>query len=187
MRGSLGDMNRLHAKSGLQRLATRAFFSLVDTQGGSVDSFALGANQTRSFEVHFSGPPNNEANAFQGVIVVVAAGGTQLPVADSIDATVAADVAGEHEARRSGRAVLYPGVDALVGTVTVGHVLTRSGIERVSVLGGPPPGIDVLIDTRDFVRPQWKDGRLTLIATPGSGDHIAPFEFPNPKACGGGH
>ena len=30
VRGSLGDMNRLHAKSRLQRLATKAFFRLVD-------------------------------------------------------------------------------------------------------------------------------------------------------------
>jgi hypothetical protein len=110
-----------------------------------------------------------------------------LPTSESIDPAVASEVAGEHEARRSGRAVLYPGVDALVGTVSVGHVLTRSVIERVTVLGGPPPGIDVLIDTRDFVRPQWTNGQLTLIATPGSAGHIAPFEFPNPKACGGGH
>jgi hypothetical protein len=28
VRGSLGDMSRLHAKSGLQRLATKAFFLL---------------------------------------------------------------------------------------------------------------------------------------------------------------
>jgi 2-polyprenyl-6-methoxyphenol hydroxylase-like FAD-dependent oxidoreductase len=30
MRGSLGDMNRLHAKSGFQRLATKAFFRRID-------------------------------------------------------------------------------------------------------------------------------------------------------------
>lgn len=30
VRVSLADMNRLHAKSGLQRLATKAFFRLVD-------------------------------------------------------------------------------------------------------------------------------------------------------------
>jgi 2-polyprenyl-6-methoxyphenol hydroxylase-like FAD-dependent oxidoreductase len=30
VRGSLGDMNRLHAKSGLQRFVTKAFFRLVD-------------------------------------------------------------------------------------------------------------------------------------------------------------
>ncbi len=110
-----------------------------------------------------------------------------LPVSEALDPEVAASVALEHSVRRSGRAVLYRGVEALVGTVSVGDVLTRSAIERVTVLGAAAPGIGVLVDTRDFVRPQWKDGLLTLIATPAANGRVAPFEYPNPKACGGGH
>jgi hypothetical protein len=71
--------------------------------------------------------------------------------------------------------------------MSVGDILTRSGIERVVVLGGAAPGIDTLVDTRDFVRPQWKDGLLTLMATPAPGGHIAPFEVPNPTPCCADH
>jgi hypothetical protein len=106
---------------------------------------------------------------------------------DPIDPAVASAVAVEHHARRSGRAVVYPGVDALLGPVCVGDVLTRSAIERVSVLGGPPPGIDIIIDTRDFVRPEWKNGLLTLVTAPAPAGRIAPFEYPNPHPCCGGH
>ncbi len=98
---------------------------------------------------------------------------------------VASAVVADHQARRSGRAVIYPGVEAMVGTVSVGDVLTRTPIERVTVLGGPPPGVDKLIDTRDFVRPQFKGGLLTLITSPAPAGRLAPFEHPNPKPCCG--
>jgi hypothetical protein len=106
-----------------------------------------------------------------------------LSAGEPIDPAVASAAAVEHYARRSGRAVVFPGVGAMVGTVSVGDVLTRTAVERVLVLGGPQPGIDVLIDTRDFVRPQWRDGLLTLITTPAPDGHIAPFEVPNPTPC----
>jgi hypothetical protein len=112
---------------------------------------------------------------------------SHLPSGESIDPAVASAVAVEHHARRSGRAVVFPGVAELVGTVSVGDVLTRTAIERVVVLGAAPPGIDVLIDTRDFVRPQWRDGLLTLITAPSSANRLAPFEYPNPTPCCGGH
>jgi hypothetical protein len=104
-----------------------------------------------------------------------------------VDEEVAVAVAVDHTARASGRAVIYPGVESLTGTMSVGDILTRSGIERVVVLGGAAPGIDTLVDTRDFVRPQWKDGLLTLMATPAPGGHIAPFEVPNPTPCCADH
>jgi hypothetical protein len=47
------------------------------------------------------------------------------------------------------------------------------------------PATEIL--TRDFVRPQWLDGRLTLITTPAAGDRIAPFEVPNPTPCCADH
>jgi hypothetical protein len=110
-----------------------------------------------------------------------------LAADDPIDPAVAWAAAVDHQARRSGRAVVFPGVGALVGTVSVGDVLARTAIERVMLLGGPAPGIDVLVDTRGFVRPQWKDGLLTLVTTPAPGGRIAPFEVPHPTPCCADH
>jgi hypothetical protein len=40
-----------------------------------------------------------------------------------------------------------------------------------------------VVDTRGFVRPEWRDGRLTLIAAPAGLGRIAPFEVPDPTLC----
>jgi hypothetical protein len=90
----------------------------------------------------------------------------------------------DHTARRAGRAVHYPGVDTLTGTVTVADLLARGAIERIVVLGSAEsPAADTLVDTRSFVRPQWMDGRLTLVTMPAPDGRIAPFEVPNPTPC----
>jgi hypothetical protein len=79
-------------------------------------------------------------------------------------------------------------VERLVGRLTVGDMLAWSAIERISVLGGgPAPDPAVELDTRDFVRPQWMDGRLTLMALPAPGGRLAPFELPNPIPCCADH
>lgn len=94
--------------------------------------------------------------------------------------------AADHAAGRGGRAFLFAGVEALTGTVTVADLLARSAISRVKVLGGaaPDPGTEIV--TRDFVRPEWMEGELTLVATPAPRGRLAPFEFPNPTPCCGG-
>lgn len=99
----------------------------------------------------------------------------------------AMDGAVETDGKAAGRAVIYPGVESLTGTMTVAELLTRSAIDRIKVIGGAPSTPDTLIDTRDFVRPQWIDGQLTLVATPAPDDHIAPFELPNPTPCCADH
>ena len=66
-------------------------------------------------------------------------------------------------------------------------MLAASAIDEVVVLGGPPCAPDTLIDTRDFVRPQFRDGRRGLMATPAPGGLIAPFEVPNPTPCCANH
>ncbi|MCW2918330.1 MAG: transposase, OrfB family protein [Actinomycetia bacterium] len=38
------------------------------------------------------------------------------------------------------------------------------------------------VDTRDFVRPEWRDGVLTLVAMPAV-TGLAPFEVANPTPC----
>ena len=93
----------------------------------------------------------------------------------------------EHVARRSGRAVRYPGVDLLVGTLRVADVLALSAIEQVEVLGGGEADPQALVDTGDFVRPQWRAGRLTLTTTPAVGGRLVPFETRNPTPCCAAH
>jgi hypothetical protein len=110
-------------------------------------------------------------------------------VADHMADQTAEDRAvAEHTRRRSGRAVIYPGVETLTGQVTVTDLLTRTAISRIHLIGGTgDPLPQTLIDTRSFVRPQWMDGQLTLVATPAPDGRIAPFEVPNPTPCCADH
>jgi hypothetical protein len=96
--------------------------------------------------------------------------------------------ADDHAAGRAGRAVIYPGVERLVGVLSVADLLAGSAIRRVKLIGSADPTVapGTLVDTRDFVRPQWMDGELTLVATPAPAGRIAPFEVPNPTPCCGG-
>ncbi|MGW2958664.1 hypothetical protein ACWDGI_09250 [Streptomyces sp. NPDC001220] len=91
--------------------------------------------------------------------------------------------------RTSGRAVVYPGVRRLTGTVTAGAILDRTAVERLVVLGAPaaelPPATQIL--TQDHVRPEWRDGVLTLALVPAAGGLLAPFEVPNPTPCCADH
>jgi hypothetical protein len=98
------------------------------------------------------------------------------------------DAAVEAAARTEGRAVLYPGHSALTGTISAAALLRDSAIERLTVLGAPDaPGTDDLIDTRDHVRPQWRDDTLTLTLTPAGAGRYAPFEVPHPTPCCADH
>jgi hypothetical protein len=100
----------------------------------------------------------------------------------------AAHAAAEHLARTGGRAVRYAGADALTGTVTVARLLSVSAIERIVVLGTPDgPDPDQRIVTRDHVRPEWREGRLTLAAMPAAGGTLVPFEVPDPTPCCADH
>ncbi|WP_199536789.1 hypothetical protein [Spongiactinospora gelatinilytica] len=127
---------------------------------------------------------------FPHVAVSLATGGeppTGLPVTAAELREAAGHAAAEHAARRSGRAVIYPGVERLTGTLTVGEVIALSAIERVTGLGGPPPEPGTGLETRDFVRPQWMDGLLTLVTVPVAGGRVAPFEVPDPTPCCADH
>ncbi|ADI05044.1 hypothetical protein SBI_01923 [Streptomyces bingchenggensis BCW-1] len=107
-------------------------------------------------------------------------------------ARTAALAAAEHARRSGGRAVVYPGAERLTGTVTVADLLVLTAIDEVTVVGapmadgqGPDPAMPVL--TRDHVRPEWRDGRLTLALAPAAGGALAPFEVPNPTPCCADH
>ncbi|GAA2408103.1 hypothetical protein GCM10010420_40330 [Streptomyces glaucosporus] len=88
----------------------------------------------------------------------------------------------------AGRAVLYPGARELTGTLTVADLLSRSAIDRVTVLGAPgAPPPHQRISTRGHVRPQWRDGELVLAAMPAAGGTLVPFEVPDPTPCCADH
>ena len=42
-------------------------------------------------------------------------------------------------------------------------------------------------DTLDYVRPMWKDGRLTLVTRPAPEESLAPFELKNSTPCCADH
>ncbi|MEV0218850.1 hypothetical protein [Streptomyces sp. NPDC050704] len=87
-----------------------------------------------------------------------------------------------------GRAVVYPGSDALTGTMTVAELLSASAIDRVTVLGSPgEPPPDQRLMTRSHVRPQWQTGELVLTAMPAAGGTLVPFEVPDPTPCCADH
>lgn len=87
----------------------------------------------------------------------------------------------------AGRAVLFPGVEKLVGTLSVAAVLELSAIDAVEVLGSGPADPDALLDTGDFIRPVHRAGRLVLTTTPAVGDRLVPFETRNPTPCCAAH
>ncbi len=90
-------------------------------------------------------------------------------------------------ADRSGRAVIFPGSAELTGTLTVGEVLARTAIDRVEVLGGGLADEAATLDTRDFVRPQFRDGELVLTVLPAAGGVLVPFETRDPTPCCASH
>ncbi|MFE2071000.1 hypothetical protein ACFXDH_53085 [Streptomyces sp. NPDC059467] len=118
--------------------------------------------------------------------------GTGLVLADRVhgpDDAVAAARRAALAPPTSGRAVVYPGVAHLTGTVTVADLLDRTAIQRLVVLGAPavelPADAEVL--TQNHVRPEWRDGTLTLALVPAAGGLLAPFEVPDPTPCCADH
>ncbi|HEV7897986.1 MAG TPA: hypothetical protein VGP31_09105 [Planosporangium sp.] len=95
--------------------------------------------------------------------------------------------AAEHEARSAGRAVYYPGVELLTGTLTVGEVIERSAIERVVLLGGAEATPETVLHTLDYVRPVWTDGQLALVTRPAPEGCLAPFELKHSTPCCADH
>jgi hypothetical protein len=79
--------------------------------------------------------------------------------------------------------VLFAGSAGLRGTVAVAAVVAGSAIERVVILGGLAAVPEMLVDTRDFVRPIWRDGVLTLVTQFARNGVLVPFEPPDNRPC----
>jgi hypothetical protein len=106
------------------------------------------------------------------------------------DREAAALAAAEHTARRSGRAVLFPGAELLTGTIPLSDLLELTAIDRVIVVGatsGATPDPVTPVQTQDHIRPEWRDGQLVLALVPAAGNTLAPFEVPNPTPCCADH
>ena len=97
-------------------------------------------------------------------------------------AAAAAATTGTH-----GRAVRFPGVERLVGDLTVSEILQRSAIAQVEILAGGPAGPADVVRTDDFVRPQYRSGELVLVTTPAAGGLLVPFERRDPTPCCADH
>lgn len=98
-----------------------------------------------------------------------------------------ADAATAAAGGRFGRAVRFPGSERLTGALTVSEILQRSAVARVEVLGGGAAVPSAVVDTGDFVRPQFRDGELVLVTTPAAGDRLIPFETRYPTPCCADH
>ncbi|MFJ2029833.1 hypothetical protein [Streptosporangium sp. NPDC087985] len=100
----------------------------------------------------------------------------------------AALAAAEHAAGTGGRVVAFPGQAELTGTVSVGEVTARSAVDRVVVLAqAGEPAAGTLLVTNDHIRPEWRDGHMTLVTMPASGGRLMPAEVPNPTPCCADH
>ncbi|WP_055752177.1 hypothetical protein [Frankia sp. AvcI1] len=98
----------------------------------------------------------------------------------------AAQAVADHAGRQGGRAVVYPGVGRLRGTVLVETVLGQTAVGRVVVpTGQAEPRRSDLLRTRNHVRPVWRDGVLTLVAAAERGRVFTPSEVPHPSPVGG--
>jgi len=120
---------------------------------------------------------------FPHVAISLIGGPSELP--DVQPALQAA--AGLAAAGTVGRAVIFPGVENLVGILSVADVLALSAIEKIEVLGGEIPDPETLLETTDFVRPQFRAGQLILTAMPAAGGRLVPFETRTPTPCCAAH
>ncbi|NES16990.1 MULTISPECIES: hypothetical protein [Micromonospora] len=110
-----------------------------------------------------------------------------LPAGDAQATPGARRAAAEHRSRTAGRAIHYPGQEQLTGTLTVADVIRHSAIEQVVILGGAPATPGTVLHTLDYVRPQWREGRLTLVTRPAPGGSLAPFELQRSTPCCADH
>ena len=87
----------------------------------------------------------------------------------------------------SGRLVRFPGSEHANGVMTAEELRERCGIDQVEALGGLPVEDDTLVDTRDFIRPIRRDGRVVLLVQPAAGGVLIPFEVEHQQKCCADH
>jgi hypothetical protein len=79
--------------------------------------------------------------------------------------------------RAKGRVIRFPGQEHLRGTMSLADVTNLSAISHVICVGGESPTQTKLV-TRDFVRPSFQAGHLTLLVAPLDAECLTPLEQP---------
>jgi hypothetical protein len=81
-----------------------------------------------------------------------------------------------------GRAFRFPGQESLRGALPVRDLVALSAIDRVVGVGCTVTD-DTVVDTRDYVRPVYADGLLTLHVTPAVAGSVIPLEVEGGHVC----
>ena len=112
------------------------------------------------------------------------------PVVRSVDCThpttqVAVAAVQAASAGTAGRCVRFPGQEAVSGKLAVADLVAATAIDELVGVGVAVTP-DQVVDTRDFLRPTWSGGRLTLMVEQAADDLLQPFEVEFPHECCGG-
>ena len=83
--------------------------------------------------------------------------------------------------------VRFPGAEQASGVMTVLELRERCGIDQVEALGGQAVEDNSLVDTRDFIRPVRRDGKVVLLVQPAAGGVLIPFEVEHQQKCCADH
>ncbi len=81
-----------------------------------------------------------------------------------------------------GRAFRFPGQDSLRGALPVRDLVALSAIDRVVGIGCTVTD-DTVVDTRNYIRPVYTDGLLTLHVTPAAAGSVVPLEVEGGHVC----
>ncbi len=106
------------------------------------------------------------------------------PQSASEEAAVRAALAAR--AGLDGRCVRFPGQRLITDVHPAARIIADSAIEQVLGVGIEVTP-EVLVDTRGFLRPQYRDHQLVLLVEPAAGGMLRPVELENPHQCCGGH
>jgi len=91
-----------------------------------------------------------------------------------------------HATGTGGRAIRFVGQGRLRGALRIEEVTAGSAISQVQVLGADRVA-GAILETRDYVRPQYAAGSLTLVVTPLGDGRLQPFELEHVHQCCDGH
>jgi len=91
----------------------------------------------------------------------------------------------EAAAGTAGRCLRFPGQEQVSGKLPVADLIAATAIDELVGVGVTVTP-DQLVDTRDFLRPTWSGGQLTLMVEQAAGGVLQPFEIEFPHECCGG-
>ncbi|NYI06871.1 hypothetical protein [Allostreptomyces psammosilenae] len=130
-----------------------------------------------------------DASAGTAAADVTAAAGAGLPPLWRHGAPrllpAATEAATAHATGSGGRAVVFPGQDALPDEVTVTRLLAETGIDVVRSTHGRYAQ-DAVVVAGGFLRPQYSGGKLVLQVGHADPTRLMPWEVRNPTPCCGG-